>query len=56
MLVTLLGMVTDVKPEQPEKAPSAMPVMLVVMTVFKQPDISSFVLVSMMALQLSRES
>ena len=56
MLVTLLGMVIDVKPLQLEKALSPMLVMLLGMTVFLHPAISVFVSVSIIALQFSRES
>ena len=56
MLVTLLGMVTDVKPEQPEKAEEPMLVTLLGITVDLHPTINLFVSVSIIALQLSRES
>ena len=56
MLVTLLGMVIDVKPLQAEKATSPMPVTLLGMTVFLNPAISVLVAVSIIALQFSRES
>ena len=56
MLVTLFGMVTEVRPLQPEKAEPPMLVTLPGMVVFLQPAIRVFVAVSIMALQLSRES
>ena len=56
MLVTLFGMVTEVGPLQPEKALEPMDVTLVGIIVFLQPAISLLVTVSIMALQLSRES
>ena len=56
MLVTLLGMMKEVKPEQTENAPSPMLVTLLGMIVFLQPDISVLDEVSMIALQLLRES
>ena len=56
MLVTLLGMVIDVKLEQPSKAPAPMLVTLLGMTVFLHPAISVLVAVSIIALQFSRES
>ena len=56
MLVTLFGMVTEVRPLQPSKALSPMLVTSLGMTVFLQPAINVFVEVSIIALQLSRES
>ena len=56
MLVTLLGMVMEVRPEQWKNALSPMLVTLLGILVLLQPDISSFVEVSMTALQLLRES
>ena len=56
MEVTLLGIVMDVKPEQPEKALPPMEVTLLGMTVVLQPEIKVFDAVSIIALQLSRES
>ena len=56
MLVTLLGILMEVKPEQPSKAPDPMLVTVLGMAVFWQPAIRVFEQVSMMALQLSRES
>ena len=56
MLVTLLGIMTSVSPVQPLKASPPMLVTLLGMIVFLQPDISVLEAVSMMALQLSRES
>ena len=56
MFVTLLGIVTDVKLEQPSKAPAPMLVTLLGMTVFLHPAISVLVAVSIIALQFSRES
>ena len=55
MVVTLLGIVTDVKPEQPEKALPPMVVTLLGMVVLLQPAMRVLVLVTMIALQLSRE-
>ena len=54
--VTLLGIVTDVRPEQPKKAPPSIDVTLLGISVFLQPAIRVLVAVSMIALQLSRES
>ena len=56
MEVTLLGIVTEVRPLQPEKALSPMDVTLLGMVVFLQPCINVLLAVSIMALQLSRES
>ncbi len=56
MVVTELGMVTEVRPLQPENALEPMEVTELGMVVFLQPFTSVFVAVSMMALQLSRES
>ena len=55
MLVTLLGIVTEVKPEQ-AKAFSPMLVTLLGITVVLHPKCSVFVAVSIIALQLFRES
>ena len=55
MLVTLFGIVTEVRPHQP-KAQSPMLITLFGITVFSHPAISVFVAVSMIALQLLRES
>jgi hypothetical protein len=56
MLVTLLGMVMEVRPVQQLNAPSPILVTLLGMTVLLHPRINVFVAVSMMALQLFRES
>ena len=56
MLVTLLGMVMEVRLVQPEKALPPMLVTLLGIIVFWQPAIRVFVSVSIIALQLSRES
>ncbi len=56
MDVTLLGMVMEVRLLQPSKAYLPMDVTLLGMTVFLQPAIRALDDVSMMALQLSRES
>ena len=56
MLVTLSGMVMEVRPLQPEKAWSPMLVTLFGMIVFLQPAIKVFVAVSIIALQSLRES
>ena len=56
MEVTELGMVTAVSPEQPSKAYSPMEVTELGMVVFLQPTIKLFVDVSIIALQLLRES
>ena len=56
IVVTLLGISMLVKPEQPEKALSPMVVTLLGMIVLRQANISVFVSVSIIPLQLSRES
>ena len=56
MEVTLLGIVMDVKPEQREKASLPIEVTLLGMIVVLQPEIKVFDDVSIIALQLSRES
>jgi hypothetical protein len=56
MLVTELGIVIEVKLEQPSKAPLAMLVTELGMIVALHPTINVFVVVSMIALQSSRES
>jgi len=56
MLVTLLGMVMEVRPVQPSNALPPILVTLLGMIVFLHPVIRVFVLVSIMALQLSLES
>ena len=56
MEVTELGMVTEVSPEQSAKAPSPMEVTELGMIVLLQPTINLFVDVSIIALQLLRES
>ena len=56
MFVTELGMVTLVRPLHPENAHQPMLVMELGMTVALQPAISVLVAVSMIALQLFRES
>ena len=56
MLVTELGIVIEVKPEQPKKAHSPMLVTELGMTVFLHPAISVPVAVSIIALQLFLES
>ena len=56
MLVTLLGMVTDVSPLQPEKAHDPMLVTLLGIVVVLQPAIRVFVDDSIIALQLFLES
>jgi hypothetical protein len=56
MLVTLFGMVTEVKPSQPEKALFPMLVTLFGITDELEPTINVLVAVSIIALQLSRES
>ena len=53
MEVTELPIETEVKPLQPLKASLPMEVTLLGITVFRQPTISVFVAVSIMALQLS---
>ena len=54
--VTELGIVTEVSPLQPLNAPSPIEVTELGMVVFLQPEISVFVAVSIIALQLFRES
>ena len=56
MLVTLLGNVSSVKPVQPSKAEFPMLVTLFGMTLFLHPAIKVLVSVSIIELQLSRES
>ena len=56
MLVTPSGMVMEVRPLQPEKALLPMLVTPSGIVVFLQPAISVFVAVSIIALQLLRES
>ena len=56
MYVTLEGIVIEVRPEQPKNAKSPILVTLEGMIVFLQPAISVLDLVSIIALQLSRES
>ena len=56
MLFTLLGNVSSVKPVQPSKAESPMLVTLFGMTLFLHPAIKVLVAVSIIELQLSRES
>ena len=56
MLVTLLGMMMEVRPVQYAKAISPMLVTLLGMTVFLQPTTNVLLLVSIIALQFSRES
>ena len=56
MAVTLLGMVMEVRPVQPEKALLPIYVTLLGMFVFTHPAISVFVDVSIIALHASRES
>jgi len=56
MDVTVLGMVTEVSPEQYSKACPPMDVTVLGMIVLLQPTINLFVDVSIIALQLSRES
>ena len=56
MLVTLLGMVTEVRLVQSSKALLPMLVTLLGIMVFLQPTISVFDAVSIIALQLLRES
>ena len=56
MLVTLLGITMEVRPEQPEKAFSPMFVTLLGMVVDWHPTIRVLEAVSIMALQFSRES
>ena len=54
--VTESGIVTDLKPKQPAKALSPIAIIELDITVFLHPTINLFVVVSMMALQLSLES
>ena len=54
--VTLLGMVMEVRPVQPLKAPTPIDVTLLGIVDFLQPTINEFVSLTMIALQLSRES
>ena len=56
MLVTLAGMVMEVRLEQPEKAEFPMLVTLEGITVFLHPAINMFVDFSIIALHLLRES
>ena len=56
MLVTLLGNVSSVKPLQPLKALYPMLVTLLGMMLFLHPAINVLVSVSIIELQLSRES
>lgn len=56
MLFTLPGIVIDIRSGQLKKAKSPMLVTLLGMVVFLQPDISVLVEVSIIALQLFRES
>ena len=56
MLFTLLGNVSSVKPVQPSKAESPMLVTLLGMMLFLHPAIKVLVSVSIIELQLSRES
>ena len=56
MLVTLLGIVTEVKAEQPMKAYPSILVTLLGIIVVLHPKCSVFVAVSIIALQLFRES
>ena len=56
MLLTLLGNVSSVKPLQPSNAKSPMLVTLLGMTLFLHPTINVLVSVSIIELQLSRES
>ena len=56
MEVTELPMVTEVSPEQPSKAYSPIEETELPMVVFLQPTINLFVDVSIIALQLLRES
>ena len=56
MLVTLLGNVSSVKPLQPLKALYPMLVTLLGMILFLHPTINVLVSVSIIELQLSRES
>jgi hypothetical protein len=56
ILVTLLGMVMEVRLEQPKKAHKPILVTLLGMTLFLQPTTKVLLAVSIMALQLFRES
>ena len=56
MVVTELGIMMEVRLEQPENALSPMEVTELGMAVFMQPAINVLVAVSIMALQLLRES
>ena len=56
MLVTLLGMVMEVRPEQYSNARPPMLVTLLGIIVFLHPEIKVLVAVSIIALQLERES
>ena len=56
MLVTLLGNVSLIKPLQPSKALSPMLLTLLGMTLFLHPAINVLVSVSIIELQLPRES
>ena len=56
MLVTLLGIVMEVRPVQPEKAKLPIEVMVLGIVEFLHPFIRVLVSVSMIALQLLRES
>ena len=56
MLVTLLGIDIEVRPEQPKKALFPILATLLGIIVFLHPAIKVFVAVSIIALQLSRES
>ena len=56
IVVTLLGMLMEVRPEQPWKALFPIDFTLLGMVVFLQPVINVLDDVSIMALQLSRES
>ena len=56
MIVTELGIAIEVRPVQPQKAPIPIASILLGMTVLMQPVFSVLVAVTMIALQLSRES
>ena len=56
MLVTELGMVIEVRPKQSRNAPLSMLITELGIVVSLQPVINVFVAVSMIALQLLRES
>ena len=56
MLVTLLGIVIEVKPYLRKNAQAPILVTLLGITVFSPPTTRVFVAVSIIALQLSRES